>query len=575
MALLRKCDESDGTELVGSSSASEVTGVKMEAAEPRPFTASLTPETAPVTAVDSTAVYENICGICFTDVHPIDNPRGRLNSCGHLFCSYCIKEWAKNTNVCPNCKARFTRIYTFHADSGKEEETKVRKRNYIAWETSYYDDGEGDDAVSEEVLPSSVVCDVCQKPHNAARMIFCDRRQCVFAAHLDCLSLEERPVTFLCTVCTKLREKEEDDHVPLADCLSAAALDAAAAAPETPAPPTPVSAEQESAPAPVRRRTAAPAAAAPAVATQTRHPVGLTATGDGDRSSEVPTGASSLLPPPSLAAAVPMRHVPRGTSHATLTHRDFSQGTSSSPSPSTGLPPVLRESSTASRAPVDFSKSHLHLMGHATTASRRRSRGAPSTTRTMAASEADDDYYFLAPTSHAVAARIELSRVRQARAAEAQTRRQRERAKAERLQEAYSVQHRDLVLGDIRKRAHRTSADEVTAELESAAEELRDPQQRRLIEERMVRKWAADMLPVLRRRRYVEGDTATTESDLWAQATAQARIMVREKLEAKCESLRRRREQLVRAQAQREAAALGKLARIIAQHRERSRRVTK
>ncbi|KAG5499205.1 hypothetical protein JIQ42_04017 [Leishmania sp. Namibia] len=567
MALLRKCDESDETELMGSSSASEVTGVKWEAAEPRSLTASSTPETAPVTAVDSTAVYENICGICFTDVHPIDNPRGRLNSCGHLFCSYCIKEWAKNTNVCPNCKARFTRIYTFHADSGKEEETKVRKRNYIAWETSYYDD-DGDDAVSEEVLPNSVVCDVCQQPHNAARMIFCDRRQCAFAAHLDCLSLEERPVTFLCTACTKLREKEEDDHVPLADCFSAAAL-AAAAASEPPAPPTPVAAEQESAPAQVRGRTAALA-----VATQTRHPVAPTATGDGDRSSEVSTRASSLLPLPSTVAAVPMRHVPRRTSHATVAHRDFSQGTSSSPSSSTCLPPVLRESSTAPRAPVDFSKSHLHLVGHATTASRRRSRGAPSTTHTMAASEADDDYYFLASTSHAVAARIELSRVRQARAAEAHTRRQRERAKAERLQAAYGVQHRDLVLGDIRKRAHRISADEVTAELESAEEELRDPQQRRLIEERMVRKWAADMLPVLRRRRYVEGDTATTESDLWAQATAQARIMVREKLEAKGESLRRRREQLVRGQAQREAAALGKLARIIAQHRERTQRVT-
>ncbi|KAG5475546.1 hypothetical protein LSCM4_04128 [Leishmania orientalis] len=569
MALRRKCDESDETELMGSSSASEVTGVKWEAAEPRSFTASSTPETAQVTAVDSTAVYENICGICFTDVHPIDNPRGRLNSCGHLFCSYCIKEWAKNTNVCPNCKARFTRIYTFYADSGKEEETKVRKRNYIAWETSYYDDDEGDDAASEEVLPNSVVCDVCQQPHNAARMIFCDRRQCAFAAHLDCLSLEERPVTFLCTACTKLREKEESDHVPLADCFTAAALAAAAAASEPPAPPTPVAAEQVSAPAPVRGR-----AAAPAVATQTRHPVAPTATGDGDRSAEVSTRASSLLPPPSAVAAVPMRRVPRRTSHAAVTHRDFSQGNSSSPCPSTSLPPVLRESSTASRAPVDFSKSHLRLMGHATTASRRRSREAPLTTQTMAASEADDDYYFLAPTSHAVAARIELSRVTQARAAEAQTRRQRERAKAERLQAAYGVQHRDLVLGGIRKQAYRTSADEVTAELESAEEEFRDPQQRLLIEERMVRKWAADMLPVLRRRRYVEGDTATTESDLWAQATAQARIMVREKLEAEGESLRRRREQLVRAQAQREAAALGKLARIIAQHRERTERVT-
>ncbi|CAD2215566.1 hypothetical protein AGDE_13138 [Angomonas deanei] len=32
-------------------------------------------------------------------------------------------------------------------------------------------------------------------------MIFCDRRNCTYAAHLDCLHFEERPVTFVCASC--------------------------------------------------------------------------------------------------------------------------------------------------------------------------------------------------------------------------------------------------------------------------------------------------------------------------------------------------------------------------------------
>ncbi|CAJ1989921.1 Ring finger domain/Zinc finger C3HC4 type (RING finger)/zinc-RING finger domain/PHD-finger containing protein [Leishmania donovani] len=525
-------------------------------------TASAAPATSPAALVESTEKYENICGICLTDIHPVDNPRGRLNSCGHLFCSYCIKEWAKNTNVCPNCKARFTRIYTFHADSGKEEETKVRKRNYVAWETSYYDEEGEDDAVNEEALLNSVLCDVCKKSDNAARMIFCDRRQCVYTAHLDCLGLAERPITFLCAACRKLREEEGDDHVPLAQTFSAASF--AAASPEPPVPPTPVTV----AAAPTRRRATARAAPTPAVAAQTRATVAAVDTCGGGPSAEAPTSVSSRLASTSTVTAAPRSRMPRMTNNSSVecpSDRRSSSSASSSAS-------MRTESSTVPRVRIDFSKPHLPLMTPATTTSQPSSRHIPTPLHTEVASAADQEYYFLAPVSHAVAAMIELNRVKQARAAAAQTRLQRERAKAERLQAAYDAHRSDLLPSGARKRAHRSVADEVIAELESAEEEFRDPQQRRLMEERMVRKWAADILPVLRRRRYIEGDTATAESDLWAQAISQARTMVRQKLGAKSESLRRRREQLVRAQAHREAAALAKLARIIAQHREGSLR---
>ncbi|CBZ28152.1 conserved hypothetical protein [Leishmania mexicana MHOM/GT/2001/U1103] len=546
---------------MSSSSTSKPPASSLEVPERRCVTASSAPATSPATPVESAEKYENICGICLTDIHPVDNPRGRLNSCGHLFCSYCIKEWAKSTNVCPNCKARFTRIYTFHADSGKDEETKVRKRNYVAWETSY-DDDEEDDASNEEALLDSVLCDVCQKSHNAARMIFCDRRQCVYTAHLDCLALAERPITFLCATCTKLREEEGDDNVPLAQSFSAASFAAASA--ELPVPPTPVAVEA----APTRCRATASAAATPAVAAQTPATVAAVKTGGSSQSAELPTSVSSRLESSSTVTTASRSRVPRVTNYSAMGRPNYTRSSSSASSSS-----MQTESSTVPRAPIDFSKPHLHLMTPVTTTSRRSSRHTPAPLHTGVASAADQDYYFLAPTSHAVAATIEFNRVKQARAAEAQSRRQREHAKAERLQAAYGGHHSDLLLSGTRKRAHRSVADEVIAELESAEEALRDPQQRRLMEERMVRKWAADVLPVLRRRRYIEGDTATTESDLWAQATSQARTMVRQKLEAKNESLRRRREQLVRARAQREAAALAKLAGIIAQHRERSLRV--
>ncbi|GET89702.1 hypothetical protein, conserved [Leishmania tarentolae] len=537
-------------------------GSSLEVAERSCGSASSALATSPATPLASTEEYNNICGICFTDIHPVDNPRGRLNSCQHLFCSYCIKEWAKSTNVCPNCKARFTRIYTFQTNSGKEEETKVRKRNYVAWESSYYDSDEEDDAVNEGALLDSVVCDVCQKSHNAARMIFCDRRQCVYTAHLDCLGLAERPITFLCTACTKLREEERADHMPLAECFSAASFAADSAIPQVL--PTPGAVQA----APGRRQATPRAAAASVVASLERIPIASVDVGGCSQSSEAPTIVPSSLASTSTMTTNPPRRVAQMRNGSGVEQPDCGRSSSSASSSS-----KRTESWTVPRAPIDFSKPNLHLMAPSTATSRRTLTQAPASLHTGFASAADQDYYFLAPTSHAVAATIEFNRLKQARTAEAQTRQQRKRAKSELLQGAYGAHHGDVLPSATRKRGHHSLADEVVADLELAEEEFRDPQQWRQMEERMVRKWAADIVPVLRRRRYIEGNTTTTESDLWAEATLQARTMVRQKLGAKSESLRRRREQLVRAQAQREAAALAKLARIIAQHRERSARV--
>ncbi|KPI88009.1 hypothetical protein ABL78_2885 [Leptomonas seymouri] len=522
----------------------------------------------PASPMESAEAYENVCGICFTEIHHADNPRGRLNSCNHLFCSYCIKEWAKNTNVCPSCKARFTRIYTFHTDTQLEEETKVRRRNYKAWELTYYDEDEEeweDSARPEPDSQEQVMCDICQQSHNAARMIFCDRRQCPYAAHLDCLGLAERPLTFLCPPCTQLREQEKEAdtsvgsvssssvHSPFESTeVAAVALrkDNAASAYTAP---RARSAATSRVPASSSVR-ATPTAAAASRGTDARH-----IRGSARLFSSLPSSTSRAS---GTAPGSPTRRRGRGS--------NGDPGLSSSPSPSrrTEFSSPANTSVVVPLAPTDFSKPHIPLPPPPTVTQANRCHRHQSDIAD-AVEEEEDTYYFLSPTSHAVAASIELERFKKSHAADAQIRHQRERAKAARLESAYSGSRSDLEYRCGRKRPQRTAAEEFAMDLEASEKELTDVQLRRAMEEGMVRRWAVDILPVLRRRRYIEGDTVTSEADMWSQATAQARKMVREKLDAKSASLRRRRELLVRAQANREAAALAKLARIIAQHRDR------
>lgn len=160
----------------------------------------------------STSIEGDNCGICFTSIHPQCNPRGKLNSCGHIFCAYCIKKWAESTNVCPHCKARFTTI-TVSNTKGKNEVKKVRKRNYKLWELSDSEsEGEGGEALA---LPrGSVRCGVCGEGDNAIRMIFCDRSQCDYTVHLDCVGMSDRPSEFFCSECRAMFGEGETSTCP-------------------------------------------------------------------------------------------------------------------------------------------------------------------------------------------------------------------------------------------------------------------------------------------------------------------------------------------------------------------------
>jgi chemotaxis protein histidine kinase CheA len=155
-----------------------------------------TPGGSSITGADT-----SLCGICFCEVDPVDNPRGVLNTCNHIFCFYCISTWAKDTNVCPHCKARFTRVTMTNADGSEPTVLKVRRKNYRGWEEDEGDEEEERSDVAA-AIQASVPCAVCRSATNAARMLFCDRRTCHFVAHLECLGLGDAPPTYVCSSCS-------------------------------------------------------------------------------------------------------------------------------------------------------------------------------------------------------------------------------------------------------------------------------------------------------------------------------------------------------------------------------------
>ena len=144
-----------------------------------------------------------LCGVCYTEVCPVNNPQGAINCCSHIFCAYCISQWAKETNVCPQCRARFNRITVVDHATGETTVTKIRRKNYKGWEAEGTDSADSDD---EEMLAArrasrAVNCSICKSSESAITMLCCDRRTCSFIAHLECLGITEAPEAFVCPSC--------------------------------------------------------------------------------------------------------------------------------------------------------------------------------------------------------------------------------------------------------------------------------------------------------------------------------------------------------------------------------------
>ena len=71
----------------------------------------------------------------------------KLDSCIHVFCFDCIKDWANVTNECPYCKARFNEISKYSiGDKGeliKIDSMKVEFKKQVYDEEVNYIEEEG------------------------------------------------------------------------------------------------------------------------------------------------------------------------------------------------------------------------------------------------------------------------------------------------------------------------------------------------------------------------------------------------------------------------------------------------
>ena len=61
------------------------------------------------------AVPVSPCVIC---LEPDVQIRGKLSTCKHIFCFYCISQWALTSNTCPLCKSKFRCISELEVGSG-------------------------------------------------------------------------------------------------------------------------------------------------------------------------------------------------------------------------------------------------------------------------------------------------------------------------------------------------------------------------------------------------------------------------------------------------------------------------
>ena len=162
-----------------------------------------------------------ICGICYACIDA-ENLRGRINSCTHVFCSFCIVEWGRRTNVCPLCKSRFTRIETLKVQGGEEVVAiteKVRKKNFRGYDIS--DDESGNDRDTMSSTPLS--CRVCQGSDSVATFVLCDRRACNYTIHLRCLPTVDCSISANSSVplsqwvCPECKERESANSVPISE----------------------------------------------------------------------------------------------------------------------------------------------------------------------------------------------------------------------------------------------------------------------------------------------------------------------------------------------------------------------
>lgn len=437
-------------------------------------------------------VYDVLCGICFTVVNANTNPRGKINSCDHQFCAFCIREWSTHTNICPLCKARFTRISVNRAGTA-EEVIKVRRRNFRNWEAS---SSSSDDEGENDSEASRLVCAVCGGSENPIRMILCDNRDCSYIAHLECLKMSERPLTFLCRNCECSQAPQPQSVINNNNTNDAK--------PPPPSPPKKIAIKM---------------------------PEWLKVHG------------------PSSASASDAALEPSGV----MEKQDEDPLYFLKPSPHTRQ---------AQSELADWKKDHP---GASPTLLSFRPRGCYGDSKQCGSGETYSRTYTPPSYMKALAA---------ARAIPAPKRMKRERG-TEEVPEVEPFRPAPL-----------SREERIEKAIDEEVELLTNPSRRSEVVERLAREWAVDTVDVIRSQRFIQRNrlhlnadggidmnapdalhTDNEEAIIWREAVEMCRPMVEEKLRAHLHRLHQVKERTLRIRAQREAAALAKLATIIGNRR--------
>lgn len=609
--------------------------------------------------VEGEEEYEALCGICFTQVDNAMNPRGILNHCQHFFCAYCIQEWGKHTNMCPSCKVRFTRIEIPAGPSREMKIIKVRRKNYSNWETN--EDSEEESGEVGEAL-STLCCSVCDQSENPTQMIFCDRRDCTFIAHLECLHLIARPLTFLCGSCqeelapslamepteeTKKEKKGSEEgtaasssapppparitgkkipmtHLPPSVAQRLRTIHVAGEPVLALMSPSPVS--SSSRPGRRRSRSTSPSTlrgsaspslsphASPPVEIPANDPSAMTGHERTKKKREVAVGSGPAVPPIPPFSSLPF--TPSGTRHP---EREGPPRRGEeveedplyflSPSPHTMEARGAFRSWKSDHPEVSFPASSSWTAARAMLDTER----APSSVFASDPSFTRVSPWTPMTVPKHVPAGFEQSLQRLSSSSSFSPRGKRNTTmEADEADDSYappfSGRRRPSVTSNSSNTPmHSRSPFSPTSSSSSSLSEgsrgtaarpdtdaLENPQRRAALIERLTRERAADMISVVRQRRYIErhqtitvdrsgggGGThavgsphsaAEEEAEAWREAMNACRPQVEQQLRRDMAQLRAKKERKLRVEAQREALALDKLARLIASHHEAERR---
>eukprot|EP00897_Mesotaenium_endlicherianum_P007087 jgi/Mesen1/6406/ME000329S05564 len=121
------------------------------------------------------------CGICLEP----EFERGKLDSCDHLYCFPCIREWADVESRCPMCKRRFQKIERdgLEGRAGAPSRPRVIR---IPMKDQVYMPSE--EALLEALRPyANTVCTECQLGDHEELLLLCEG--CDAAAHTYCVGL--------------------------------------------------------------------------------------------------------------------------------------------------------------------------------------------------------------------------------------------------------------------------------------------------------------------------------------------------------------------------------------------------